>query len=70
MYKEKFSKNLKQLLRENKLSLTKLSREINVPQNTMSYYINNIREIRIENLCKIADYFDITLDELCGREEY
>lgn len=68
MYKEKFILNMNRILKQNKTNIHKLSNEIGIPANTLYYYMNGIREIRIENLCKIADYFDITLDELCGRE--
>lgn len=70
MYKEKFIKNLKKLLKENKTNINRLSSDIGIPANTLYYYIRSLREIRLENMCKIADYFDIILDELCGREEY
>ena len=68
MYKNKFSEIIKQLLKEHNLSISELAHAVNIPQNTLGNFVNGIREIRIENLCKIADYFDITLDELCGRE--
>lgn len=70
MYRESFSKSLRKILKENKTTLRKVSNELNIPSNTMYYYLNGVREIRLENLCKLADYFDISLDELCGRKEY
>lgn len=70
MYKEIFIKNLKNLFKEHKINLNILSKAINVPYNTLYYYLNGTREVKIETLCKIADFFDISLDELCGREKY
>ncbi len=37
-------------------------------QNTVSRYENGEREADYETLIKIADYFDVTLDYLLGRD--
>lgn len=63
-----FSENLKNLLKENNLSVNKFAKLVNIPRSTLGEYLTNQTDIKLENLCKIADYFDITLDELCGRE--
>lgn len=67
-YKENFSRNFLNLLKESKLSVNKFAKIIDIPRSTLGEYITNKKDIRLDNLCKIADYFDISLDELCGRE--
>ncbi len=68
MYTEKFSERLKALI-GNK-SVSSISRQIGIPQQTLSRYLNNQREIGLENLCKIADFFNEDLDYLTGRKDY
>ncbi len=68
MYTEKFSERLKGLI-GNK-SVTYISKQIGIPQQTLSRYLNNQREIGLEILCKIADFFNEDLDYLTGRKDY
>ncbi|MBD5131517.1 MAG: helix-turn-helix transcriptional regulator [Clostridiales bacterium] len=68
MYMEKFAANLKYLIGEN--SITSVAKNIGIPQQTLSRYILGQREIGLENLCKIADYFNEDLNVLVGRREY
>lgn len=66
MYVEKFSKRLRELLGEK--SVSQIAKEIGIPQQTLSRYLLCQREIGIENLCKIANYFDEDLDYITGRK--
>lgn len=68
MYMEKFSERLKELLQGE--SVNSLAKKIGIPQQTLSRYILCRREIGLENLCKIANYFDEDLDYLVGRKDY
>lgn len=68
MYKEKFSERLKELIKED--SITSIAKKIGIPQQTLSRYILCQREIGLENLCKIADYFNEDLDYITGRKDY
>ncbi len=67
-YMETFSKNLKSLMGNKTVS--QLSRETDIPQPTLSRYLNCQREISLENLIKIADYFNENIDFLIGRKDY
>ncbi len=62
-----FAQNLKALLGE--MSVSEFSRRVNIPQQTISRYLHCQREISLENLCKIADYFDEDIDFLIGRKD-
>ena len=66
MYKEKFAKRLKELIGER--SISQIAKEIGIPQQTLSRYLLCQREIGLENLCKIADYFEEDLNFMVGRE--
>ena len=67
MYVEKFSERLKELIGDN--SVSSIANKIGIPQQTLSRYLHNQREIGLENLCKIADFFNEDLDYLTGRKD-
>lgn len=68
MYAEKFAERLKELIGDN--SVSSIAEKIGIPQQTLSRYLHNQREIGLENLCKIADFFNEDLDYLTGRKDY
>ncbi|MCI6734477.1 MAG: helix-turn-helix transcriptional regulator [Clostridia bacterium] len=68
MYAEKFAERLKELINED--SISSVAKKIGINQQTLSRYIHCQREIGIENLCKIANYFNEDLDYLTGRKDY
>ena len=68
MYVEKFSERLKEAI--GKKSICQISKEVGIPQQTISRYLLCQREIKLENLCKLANYFGDDLDHLTGRKDY
>lgn len=67
-YQEKFARQLKELIGEE--SVSSVAKKIGINQQTLSRYLLCQREIGLENLCKIADYFNEDLDYIVGRKEY
>ena len=67
-YKEIFAKNLKSLM--GNMSIQTFSKNIGIPAQTISRYLLCQREITLEYLIKIADYFNEDIDVLIGRKEY
>lgn len=67
MYAEKFAERFKELIGET--SVSSIAKQIGIPQQTLSRYLLCQREIGIENLCKIADFFGEDLDVLTGRKD-
>ena len=65
---EEFAKNLSALIGD--MSISEFSKKVGIPQQTISRYLHCQREITLENLCKIADYFNEDIDFLLGRKEY
>lgn len=65
---ETFAKRLKELIGNE--SMNSVAKKIGLPQATLSRYLLCQREIGLENLCKIADYFGESLDFLTGRKDY
>lgn len=60
---------LKKLRLENGLKRSEFARLIGIHQNTIANYENGICEAPYDTLIKFADFFDITIDELLGREK-
>ncbi len=67
-YQQIFAKKLKELIGNE--SVSSVAKKIGIPQQTLSRYLLCQREIGLENLCKIADYFDESLDYLTDRRDY
>lgn len=57
-----FADNLKTLI--GKRSVSSVAREIGLLQQTLQRYANCESEIKLDNLIKIADYFDEDIDWL------
>ena len=62
------SKKLKGLRHEHNLSQSAVAGIIGVSRVVYNRYENNQREIPIEFLCVLADYYDVSMDYLVGRE--
>ena len=63
----KFNERFRKLKDESELSSKELAQELGVAPSTLSYYLKD-REPNYDILIKIADYFDVTIDWLVGRE--
>ncbi len=59
---------LRQLRKQRGISQLRLAIDLNMNQNTVSRYENGEREADYETLIKLADYFDVSLDYLLGRD--
>lgn len=60
---------LKELRTKKGISQLRLATELNTTQNTISRYETGEREPGIDELIKIADYFNVSVDYLIGRTE-
>lgn len=57
-----------ELAKKNNMSANKLLVECKLPSNAISYWKQGIKKPGIDALIKIADYFNISIDYLVGRE--
>ena len=64
-----FSQNLKDLRKERNISQSELAHEIGVTQGTIYFWENKINEPTAGYVLKLANYFNITTDELLGVEK-
>jgi transcriptional regulator with XRE-family HTH domain len=64
-----FADKLKSIMKEGKITQSELAKHLNVKQQTVSQYVNDITQPDINTLIKIADFFDMTIDELVDRDK-
>ena len=62
------SQKLKELRLQNNLTQDKVAKFLKVSRVVYNRYENNQREIPLELLCQLADFYSVTLDYLFGRE--
>ena len=63
-----FLERLKQLRLEKGLTQIELGKKLGIKRNTYSDWENGKTEPRFDNLVKLADFFNVSLDWLFGRE--
>lgn len=66
----KFAENLKTLRLEKKLSQGTLAGAVGVTQQCVSEWENKNTEPTLTYLWLLADLFGVSIDMLCGREEW
>lgn len=58
---------IEELCQQRKVTVTKLCRDCKIPRATLSdYKKGRIKSLSAATLCKIADYFEVSVDFLCG----
>ena len=62
--------NIAELRKLNGLSQRQLAEKIGTSQANLSRWEQGLNEPSIIECWKIADYFSISIDYLCGRKEY
>ena len=60
---------LKDLREDNDLTQKTISEYLHIKQNTYSQYENGQRQIPLDILIKLADYYNVSLDYLVGRTD-
>lgn len=60
---------LKDLREDNDVKQKQLAEYLNIKQNTYSQYENGKREIPVEMLWKLADFYNTSIDYIVGRTE-
>lgn len=63
-----FAANLKALRKSYKLSQSELAERVGTSQRNISYWENGTTQPDIDTLVRLADVFDVSVDELLGRK--
>jgi len=56
-----------ELRKEKKITQEEIAKYLNMTQSTYQHYETGRTEPNIETLCKLADYYNVSLDYLVGR---
>lgn len=67
-YRNQFASNLVELMAQFKMSRKTLSNELKITPMAVFQYETAKRFPNIETLCRLADMFSVTLDQLVGRK--
>ena len=59
---------LKELRKNEKLNQSEIAQKLNIPLMTYNNYENEKTEPNIETLIKIANFYNVTIDYLIGRD--
>ncbi len=70
MMKVILAENLKELMKSEKLTQVQLADSIHVSQSAISAWLSGKKEPSIQSLWLLADYFDVSIDELIGRKPF
>ena len=65
-----FYKRLAEQRKMNNMTQREVAQKLGIAQPSYIRYENGKAEPTIENLIKLADVFDVSIDFLCGRKEY
>ena len=63
------AQRIKDLMKSEKHTQMQLAHALEVGQSSISDWLNSKSEPSIENLWKLADFFDVSVDYLIGRKE-
>ena len=66
----KFKERLNELLQESDKNQTYIAKQINISRQTLTNYKSGYSEPNIDLLIKIADYFNVCIDYLVGRQDW
>lgn len=61
---------IKELRKENRKTQTEMAKYLNIAQNSYQRYEAGETEPNIGNLIKLADYYNVSIDYLVGRERH
>jgi len=69
IYKELKYQRIRDLREDNDFSQSQVARFLNITQNTYSRYETNVRNMPLETVGKLADFYNTSVDYLMGRTE-
>ena len=64
----KIGENLKKLRKQRKLTQDDLAKILNISRQAYCRYENDQRELSLDFLCLLADFYEETTDSILGRE--
>lgn len=62
------SQNIKYLRKQRNMSQEKLSRIVNKDRSLIGHWESGSREVTLDDLIKISEFFDVSIDQLLGTD--
>lgn len=66
----KLGENLRKLRKSRKHSQDDIAKILNISRQAYCRYENNQRELPLDALCKLADFYEESTDAILGREPF
>ena len=63
-------KGLKIIRKKRNLNQLKVAMDLNISREALSHYENGKREPRLDMLCKLSEYFNVSIDFLINGKEF
>ncbi len=63
-------RGLKEIRKKKGYSQLKVAFDLNISREALSYYENNKRSPDVEMLCRMSEYFNVSIDYLIKGEEF
>ena len=63
-------KNLKKLRKQNKYTQEDIAKILNISRQAYCRYENDQREVPLDALCLLADFYEESTDSILGREPF
>ena len=63
-------KGLKQVRKERNLNQLKVAMDLNISREALSHYENGKREPSLDMLCKLSQYFNVSIDFLITGKDF
>lgn len=61
---------LKEIRKQKNLNQQKVAIDLNISREALSHYENGKREPSLEMLCKMSDYYNVSIDYLIRGKEF
>ena len=69
MDNKQIANKIRELVRENNTTISKMAKDIGQGKNIINSLEKQNSSPSLETICKIADYFNVSIDYIAGREE-
>ncbi|MFI3164116.1 MAG: helix-turn-helix transcriptional regulator [Bacillota bacterium] len=67
-YNEKFNTSFEELRLKHGMSVNQVAKAVGINQPTLARYLSGETKLNLETACKLADYFNVSVDYIIGRE--
>lgn len=67
-YNEKFNNSFDELRTKHAMTTNQIAKAVGINQPTLARYLSGETKLSLDAVIKLADYFNVTVDYIIGRE--